>query len=85
MTETATATSTPTTTAAITWLEDEFPGWSIHIDSTSSWDGELRALWVANRDGHHPQAELSPAKLHSRLSDYHLREARKQALNDRTN
>ena len=86
MSETATDTSRqqttpqPTTTAAIAWLEDEFPGWSVSIDSTSSWDGELRALWTARRDGHHPQAELSPAKLHSRLSDYHLREARKQAL-----
>lgn len=82
MTETATVTSQPdrTTTAAISWLEDEFPGWSVDIDSTSSWDGELRALWIARREGHHPQAELSPAKLHSRLSDYHLREARKQAL-----
>jgi hypothetical protein len=79
-TATATPTSTPTTTAAIAWLEDEFPGWTVSIDSTSSWDGQLRALWTARRDGHHPQAELSPAKLHSRLSDYHLRVARKQAL-----
>ena len=81
MTEAATATSTPPTTeAAVAWLEDEFPGWTVHIDSTSSWDGSLRALWVARRDGHHPQAVLSPAQLHSRLSDYHLREARKEAL-----
>ena len=66
---------------SVAWLEDEFPGWQVSIDATSSWGrGELRPLWIARRDGHHPQAELSAAKLHTRLSDYLDREARRQAL-----
>lgn len=66
--------------ATIDWLEAEFPGWEIALDATSSWNGQLRPLWVARQPGRHPQAELSPAKLHTRLGDYLDREARRQAL-----
>lgn len=64
----------------ITWLEDQFPGWTIHVDQTDTGVGELRPLWIASRDGHHPQAELSASKLHSRLSDYLDRQERREAL-----
>lgn len=83
MTDSTTSTLTARqddTAAAVAWLEDEFPGWSVTIDQTASWEGELRPLWIARRDGHHPQSELSAAKLHSRLADYHHREERKRAL-----
>lgn len=56
--------------ATAAWLETEFPGWTISVDRTGSWEGGLRPLWIARRDGHHPQAELSAAKLHTRLTDY---------------
>jgi hypothetical protein len=62
------------------WLETEFPGWSVTIDETATWKGSLRPLWIARRDGHHPQAELSAAKLHTRLTDYLDREERRHAL-----
>jgi hypothetical protein len=62
------------------WLEDEFPGWTVQVDETATWEGELRPLWIARREGHHPQAELTAAKLHSRLSDYLDREQRRNAL-----
>jgi hypothetical protein len=65
---------------AADWLESEFPGWAVHVDSTSTWEGDLRPLWIARSPGHHPQAELTAAKLHTRLSDYLDREARRQAL-----
>jgi hypothetical protein len=62
------------------WLEAEFPGWSVTVDETATWEGSLRPLWIARRDGHHPQAELSAAKLHTRLTDYLDREERRHAL-----
>lgn len=65
---------------AVDWLQSEFPGWTIDIDNTSTWEGDLRPLWIARSPGHHPQAELTAAKLHTRLSDYLDREARRQAL-----
>jgi hypothetical protein len=77
---TAVATRDDSLQATIAWLEDEFPGWEVSLDATSSWHGELRPLWVARQTGRHPQAELTPAKLHTRLSDYHDREARRRAL-----
>ena len=67
---------------AVAWLEDEFPGWTIDIDETATWEGDLRSLWIARREGHHPQAELSAAKLHSRLSDYLQREERRRAFSN---
>ena len=66
--------------AAVAWLEEEFPGWSVTVDRTASWQGEFRPLWIARSPGHHPQAELTAAKLHSRLSDYLEREERRHAL-----
>jgi hypothetical protein len=61
------------------WLRDEFPDWDVRIDTTADVTGATRPLWVALREGHHPQAELSAAKLHSRLSDYLDREGRRSA------
>ena len=66
--------------ATIDWLEQQFPGWTIDVDETDTGVGQLRPLWVASREGHHPQAELTAAKLHTRLSDYLDREGRRQAL-----
>lgn len=90
--DTAQAPSTPSVTdgsaldpqarATIAWLESEFPDWRIDIDESASWRGELRPLWIARRDGHHPQAELSPAKLHTRLDDYHKRTEARRALSN---
>ncbi len=65
---------------ALAWLQAEFPDWTIEVDETANWEGELRPLWIARQDGHHPQAELSAAKLHSRLSDYLEREAQRRAM-----
>jgi hypothetical protein len=62
----------------IDWLTSEFPDWSFQVDDTATWEGDLRPLWIARRPGHHPQAELSPAKLHTRLSDYLEREQRRR-------
>lgn len=64
---------------AITWLEEEFPGWTVEIDETSTWEGDLRPLWIARKEGHHAQAELTAAKLHTRLDEYHARESAKTA------
>ena len=64
----------------IEWLETEFPGWQISVDETANWEGDLRPLWIARRGGHHPQSELSAAKLHTRLTEYHEREDRRSAL-----
>jgi hypothetical protein len=68
------------TVASVRWLESEFPGWTVDIDRTASWHGQLRPLWIARRAGHHPQAELSAAKLHTRLTDYLGREDRRRAM-----
>jgi hypothetical protein len=70
------------TEATIAWLEAEFPGWGFDVDETATWEGDLRALWIARRDGHHPQAELTPAKLHTRLVEYLEREERRRALSN---
>jgi len=82
--ETNTATADPVSTSdrAVAWLEEEFPGWTIDIDETATWEGDLRTLWIARQEGHHPQAELSAAKLHSRLSDYLKREERRRAYSN---
>ncbi len=84
MSETSTATADPVSTSdrAVAWLEEEFPGWTIDIDETATWEGDLRSLWIARQEGHHPQAELSAAKLHSRLSDYLKREERRRAYSN---
>jgi hypothetical protein len=79
-TTTAVDTRHPTHEAAVSWLESEFPGWQVSLDATSSWGGDLRPLWVARQPGRHPQAELSAAKLHTRLTEYHDRERRRHAM-----
>jgi hypothetical protein len=66
--------------STITWLEEQFPGWTIHVDETDTGVGELRPIWIASREGHHAQAELSASKLHTRLADYLDREERREAL-----
>ena len=66
----------------IAWLEDEFPGWSVTVDATATWEGDLKALWIARQDGHHPQAELTAAKLHTRLTEYIERQARRTAFSN---
>jgi len=68
------ATVTP---PALAWLQAEFPDWDVRVDRTTTPSGEERPLWVALREGHHPQSELSAAKLHSRLADYLDREDRR--------
>lgn len=77
-----TATRTPEQAheATVAWLEAEFPGWTIDIDATADWGGDVRPLWIARQSGHHPQSELSAAKLHTRLTEYLEREDRRQAL-----
>ena len=59
------------------WLRAEFPDWEVRIDRTTTADGQERPLWRAVREGHHPQSELTAAKLHSRLADYLDREVRR--------
>ncbi len=61
----------------LAWLRSEFPDWDVRIDRTTTTDGQERPLWVAVREGHHPQSELTAAKLHSRLADYLDRELRR--------
>lgn len=77
LTEHATATRS---TATIAWLEAEFPDWTIDLDESSTWGGDLRPIWIARKDGHHPQAELTAAKLHTRLSEYLDRVAARHAM-----
>lgn len=59
------------------WLRGEFPDWDVRVERTTTADGRERPLWVALREGHHPQSELTAAKLHSRLADYLDREGRR--------
>jgi hypothetical protein len=59
------------------WLRSEFPDWDVRIERTTTVDGQERPLWIALREGHHPQSELTAAKLHSRLADYLDREVRR--------
>ncbi len=59
------------------WLRAEFPEWDVRIERTTTVDGQERPLWIALREGHHPQSELTAAKLHSRLADYLDREDRR--------
>lgn len=66
----------------VAWLEDEFPGWTVEIDRTATWEGDLKSLWIARREGHHPQAEMTASKLHTRLTEYLEREERRQAYSN---
>lgn len=63
----------------VAFLRDEFPDWDFQVSETEGWGGESRELWIARRDGHHPQSELTAAKLHTRLSAYLEREAARHA------
>lgn len=58
------------TSAFVDFLTSEFPAWSFDIESAESWSGDVRPLWIATREGHHPQSALTAGKLHRRLSDY---------------
>ncbi len=65
----------------LAWLEEEFPEWAIEVAATNTrTDDRLQPIWIAHKDGHHPQSELSAAKLHTRLSEYLQREERREAL-----
>lgn len=75
-------TATPRVEATRRWLELEFPEWEVSVDETATFGGDLKPLWIARRDGHHPQSELSAAKLHTRLSTYLERQARRQAVSN---
>lgn len=77
MTDTTTISDRHAPTLA--WLETEFPGWEMSLDTTTSWSGHPRPLWVARQPGSHPQAELTAAKLHTRLSDYEQRQRWRRA------
>lgn len=68
---------TETQSPVLAWLRAEFPDWDVRIERTTTVDGAERPLWVALREGHHPQSELTAAKLHSRLADYLDREGRR--------
>lgn len=65
--------------AYVAFLREEFPDWDFQVGETEGWGGESRELWIARRDGHHPQSELTAAKLHTRLSAYLEREARRHS------
>lgn len=66
----------------LAWLEDEFPGWTFEVTDAQTWNRDDQPLWIARREGHHPQAELSAAKLHTRVTEYLEREARRLALSN---
>ena len=66
--------------AVVDWLRSEFPGWSFHVADTATWVGDHQPIWIASLDGHHPQSELTPAKLHTRLSEYLERIERRNRL-----
>jgi hypothetical protein len=67
-------------TTYLPFLQTEFPDWEFEIARTDTWSGDTRPLWVAHRDGHHPQSELTAAKLHTRLSNYLEREAHRRSF-----
>lgn len=71
------ASASPGTQPVLEWLRAEFPDWDVRIERTTTVDGAERSLWIALREGHHPQSELTAAKLHSRLADYLDREGRR--------
>ncbi len=68
--------------ATIAWLESEFPEWRFEVGATRDPSGDHKPWWVARREGHHPQAELSPGKLSSRLADYQARQDQRTPADD---
>lgn len=77
-TETTTTDDRLRTTLA--WLEAEFPGWTFEVTGTRTWNKDSQPLWIGRQAGHHPQAEMSAAKLHTRITEYLDRESRRVAL-----
>lgn len=67
----------------IEWLESEFPEWEFEVDTSTTGEGEV-TRWVAHKEGHHQQAELSAGKLQRRLSEY-LDRQRARDLNPEDN
>ena len=67
------------TAAFFDFLEDEFPAWTFELDETATWSGDAKPLWIATREGHHPQSALTAGKLHRRLSDYEARQSARHA------
>lgn len=63
------------TAAYFEFLESEFPQWTFELDSTATWSGDDKPLWIATQEGHHPQSALTAGKLHRRLEDYEARNA----------
>lgn len=63
------------TSAFVEFLTAEFPAWEFDIECTETWGGDAKPLWIATREGHHPQSALTAGKLHRRLSDYEARVA----------
>ena len=63
------------TAAYFDFLESEFPQWDFELEATETWSGHAKPLWIATREGHHPQAALTAAKLHRRLEDYQARQS----------
>lgn len=65
--------------AALAWLQSEFPEWIFEVGTSRTMSRGDQPWWVAKREGHHPQSELTPGKLYSRLTDYLVRERRRSA------
>lgn len=79
MTRPASTMAPPALDTTLAWLRQEFPAWQFSVDETATWHGSMRPLWIARQAGHHPQSELTAAKLHTRLSDYEARQQRRRA------
>lgn len=68
--------------AALDWLASEFPEWEFEVGSASTISKREVVCWIARREGHHPQSELSAGKLHTRLTEYAARHAARFAANN---
>lgn len=66
----------------LAWLADQFPAWDFALDSTSTPSKGDLELWVARRDGRHPQSALTPGKLHTRLVEFQVRDGRSGPVDD---
>ncbi len=65
--------------AALAWLRSEFPEWNFEVGVARTMSRGDMPSWVAKKEGHHPQSELTPGKLYSRLTDYLVRETHRSA------
>lgn len=61
--------------AALEWLASEFPDWEFEVSEASTISKQQVTAWIARRNGHHPQSELSAGKLHTRLTEYAARQS----------